>query len=374
MVPPARERTPVALTEIHVAGYRSVRDLRLTLGPVNVLVGANGCGKSNLFRALALLAAAARGELARTLAAEGGMPSALWAGPRGQGPVRLTLSATFDQLGYEIACGLVPPVPSAGRKTTAFVLDPQVKEERIWFREKKKTVTLLERNHTHVQARDEEGKRVSLPDAVGEGESVLAELREPHRFPGLTAVRQELLSWRLYHRFRTDPASPLRQPQVGVRTTALGHDGQDLAAALQTIVEIGNAYGLNTALQQAFPGASLHTDHPVPGVFAVALTLPGFQRRFSAAELSDGTLHYLCLLAALLSPRPPALLALNEPEASLHPDLLEPLAHLIAAAARHSQVWVATHSEPLAGHLARLTGAAPLRLAKVGGETRLAAG
>lgn len=101
------------------------------------------------------------------------------------------------------------------------------------------------------------------------------------------------------------------------------------------------------------------------------MQLSGIQRELEAREFSDGTLRYLCLAAALLSPRPPALLALNEPETSLHPDLIEPLAELIIEAGTSSQVWVTTHSEPLVQHIAKLSGVAPCRLDMTDGETRL---
>src|SRR5207237_211901 len=70
----------MAITDLTVNGYRSIRDLHLNLRPVNVLVGPNGCGKSNLYRSMYLLHAAASGELARAIAEEGGMPSVIWAG------------------------------------------------------------------------------------------------------------------------------------------------------------------------------------------------------------------------------------------------------------------------------------------------------
>ena len=104
---------------------------------------------------------------------------------------------------------------------------------------------------------------------------------------------------------------------------------------------------------------------------SVQLQLPGIQRPFDARELSDGTLRYLCLLAALKSPRPPTLLALNEPETSLHPDLLEPLAQLLAEASRTSQLWITTHSEQLAEAVAKHARCAPIELEKVDGETRI---
>jgi len=186
----------------------------------------------------------------------------------------------------------------------------------------------------------------------------------------LSALRQELLAWRFYHAFRTDPQSPLRRAQPGVFTPVLSHDGSDLAAALQTIIESGNSLAMRQAVNCAFPGAELRIDCGVSG-FSVGLKMPEFVEPFSQAELSDGTLHYLCLLAALLSPRPPALLAINEPESSLHPGLYPALAKLIAAASQRTQVWLTTHAEPLAQLLNDLTYVEPIRLEKVDGETRI---
>src|ERR671932_198901 len=94
------------LRELQVAGYRSVRDLRLSLDAVNVLVGPNGCGKTNVYRAMYLLHRAAQGGFALAVAEEGGMPAALWAGERTRGPVRMVLEVRLDQLDYRLACGL----------------------------------------------------------------------------------------------------------------------------------------------------------------------------------------------------------------------------------------------------------------------------
>jgi predicted ATPase len=358
----------VAIVALHVAGYRSIRDVRIQLNPINVLVGPNGCGKTNLYRAMYLLAAAAGGHLARTLAEEGGMPSVLWAGPRTKGPVRMRLGVTLDELSYEVACGLPPPIPMRGG--SAFALDPDMKEEAVWTTHRNRKVDLLKRTNSTIWARDDQGNKVTYPIAITESETALGELREPHRFPELSALRQEFLDWRFYHQFRTDADSPIRQPQVGVRTPVLSHDGRDLAAALQTIFEIGDRPRLDEAIERAFPGAELGVEvHEAR--FRLLLKMPEFQRPFDSRELSDGTLHYLCLLAALLSPRPPALLALNEPETSLHPDLLEPLAILMARASKNSQLWVTTHSQPLAEFVERHSGYAPIRLEKVNGETRV---
>jgi predicted ATPase len=341
-----------------------VRYLDLQLGRITVVVGANGCGKTNLYRSMLLIHAAAHGRLARTLLDEGGMPSALWAGPRKEGPVRMKLAFTSGPLSYELELGLPRP-------DTGFLLDPRVKSETITYaQERGGRLTLLERGTSSVFARDAEGKRVTYPMAMSETESVFSQLREPHRFPQLSALREEVLSWRFYHHFDSGPGSPIRSEQAGIQTPVLSDDGRDLAAALLTIAQIGRGGSLGTHLERAFPGARLDVGGE-RGRFVVSLEMPGIQRPLAAAELSDGTLRYLCLLAALLSPRPPTLMALNEPETSLHPDLMEPLAELIVEAARDCQIWVTTHSEALAGHLERLAGVEPMRLEKVNGETHV---
>ena len=362
-------RGTVSVSELFIAGYRSIRELRLPLARVNVITGPNGSGKTNLYRAVFLVSQAARGEFARTLAWEGGMPSVMWAGPRrNDKPVRLRLGVATEDFSYEIACGL--PIPSR----SVFALDPEVKEEFVWHGTSRRAGnTLLERKNATARIRNDQGGIAEYPLALSASESVLSQLQEPHLYPELWALRGEMRDWRFYHHFRTDLQSPLRQPQVATRTTVLANDGEDLAAALQTIREIGDCKRLDAAVSRAFPKGELfiEMEDDMPRLH-LGMKLAGIQRRLEAREFSDGTLRYLCLAAALLSPRPPALLALNEPETSLHPDLIEPLAELIGEAGAASQIWVTTHSERLAQQVARFAGVDPCRLEMIEGETRLA--
>lgn len=368
----------MAIREIHVTGYRSVRSLRLHLSQINVLTGANATGKTNLYNSVFLLAKAAAGGFAQVIAEEGGMPSVLWAGARKSRSmgtirmegVRMSLGIKTDTFSYELVCGL--PKQSSGEKS-AFSLDPEVKEERVWMDAPHGLkVTFFERSPKGAWILDNDERLADYSGELLPTESVLSQLREPHLYPELSSLRTEMSRWRFYHHFRTDAESPLRHPQVGVRTPVLAHDGRDLAAALQTINEVGQSQDLHEAIRQAFPGASLEIEHDEDsGMFAVLLRMPGLRRPLRARELSDGTLRYLCLLAALLSPHPPSLLALNEPETSLHPDLLEPLAKQLVNAGRYSQLWVVTHSQRLAELVEKFSGEAPIRLQLVGGETRV---
>jgi predicted ATPase len=354
----------VPLSVLSVEGYRSIRSLWTRLDRVNVVLGPNGSGKTNLYRALALLVDAAHGRLARSVAREGGMPSVMWAGPHRQQDRRgVIVTVELDAFVYRLEIGLVTP------SQTMFGLDPEVKQESITFRDGKRKTLLMERAGPTAWMRDDDGRRVTYPLELSSSESVLSQLRDRHRYPEVASLCERMQRWRLYHHFRTDADAPLRQPQVGVSTHVLSASGDDLAAALQTIREVGDGPALDEAVEDAFPGSRVLVEADGMVRVGVRMRVPGIQRPLEASELSDGTVRYLCLVAALLSPRPPELLALNEPETSLHPQLLAPLGRLIARASRGSQLFVTTHSRELADAASADTGARTIELRLVDGAT-----
>ena len=183
-------------------------------------------------------------------------------------------------------------------------------------------------------------------------------------------VREAVRGWRFYDHFRTDSESTARVAQIGTFTPVLHHDGSNLAAALQTILEIRSDEALATTLEDAFSGSRLYVEVQ-NGRFELQLQQHGLLRPLSAAELSDGTLRYLLWTAALLTPRPPQLMVLNEPETSLHPDLLPALARLILTAAAHTQIIVVSHAPVLIDSLTTAPICTRLQLQKAFGETTL---
>jgi predicted ATPase len=369
------------LNTLAVANYRSVRDLVLPLAGLNLVTGANGSGKSNLYRGLRLLAESAHGNANRAIALEGGLPSVLWAGPEQfsrmvkqrkqpvqggprQQPVSLRLGFSGDSLGYAIDFGLPTPVPG-----TMFVQDPEIKREVIWhgasWDERR---GLVDRKGPMVRARDDSGRWQVIEQHVPAFESMLTWVADPQQAPEVVSLREELRSWRFYDHFRCDADSPARTPQVGVRTPVLSNDGHDLAAAWQTIREIGDDAALDAAVNDAFPGATVQVLESA-GRFELCFTQPGLLRGLSQAELSDGTLRYLLLVAALETPRPPPLMVLNEPETSLHPDLLPPLGRLMRRYAQDNQLWVVSHAPSLISELIADPATSHLQLDKELGET-----
>lgn len=371
------------IREVGISGYRSLRAIRFPVGNLTVFVGANGVGKTNLYRALQLLQASAAGTLSRELASEGGMESAYWAGKRqGSKPVRIKLDVSLasdaassgqsrldyerpDDFAFSYAIEIGLPAPAVA----AFALEPQVKEETLVFHGGSRPLTVLERKGPNVTAIDNDGRKQSLGARLLASETALGTLRDPGRFGDIDSVRQTLLDWRFYHDFRSDRDSPLRRPCLTVTTPTLASDGSDLAAVFATLVGIRqDATELYEAIDDAFPGARLVPQIGRTTSFGLIQTeYP--QRVFEASELSDGTLRYLALAGALLGYRLPGFVALNEPEASLHPDLLDPLARLIVRAAERTQVWVVTHSERLADAFSSVGGTAPRTVIKRNGET-----
>lgn len=346
------------LRTVAIRGYRSLRDIVLPLARLTVVTGANGTGKSSLYRALRLLADCGRGEVIGSLAREGGLESVLWAGPEELGaarrtgrlegttrlaPVSLELGFASDDFGYLVDLGL----PQMAGHTSQFARDPEIKREAVFAGPVMRAgTTLVRRTRDYAEVRAESGRGFDkLSQALPPYRSVLDEYAHPGAHPELAAVRDRLRDWRFYDGFRVDASAPSRQRHVGTRTPVLSDDGSDLAAAIQTIIEAGFD-DLQRAVADAFDGATVSVAvHD--GLFDLQLHQRGMLRPLRAAELSDGTLRFLLWAAALSSPRPPSLMVLNEPETSLHPDLVGPLASLIRAASATTQVVVVTHSKTL---------------------------
>ncbi|WP_276120950.1 AAA family ATPase [Pararhizobium qamdonense] len=359
------------IRSMFAANYRSLKSIRMDMAGVNLFIGENGVGKSNLYRALQLIQAAVRGRLAHEIAREGGMASALWSGKRRSGdPVRIKLEVELlDEVQalsflYRVEAGLRPPKAAAG-----FAFEPQVKEEELRV-DAGRPVTVMKRAGPGIFVRNAAGRMEEYPEQALTSETAIALLGDAGHYPEIGTFRRAIDGWRFFHGFRTDRDSPLRSPCLAVTAPMLDEDGSNLAAVFATLFHTRqDTVDLDRAIADAFGGARLIV--PQPQEFAeFSLVFPDFPlRQFSPRELSDGQMRFLALAGALLSYRKPRFIALNEPETSLHPDMLPALADMIAQASSDSQIWIVTHSELLAAEIQKRCGARPKRVIRNDGAT-----
>ncbi len=350
------------ITRLAISGYRSIRDLVLAPGPLTIVTGANGAGKSSLYRALRLLADVAQGRIIQSLAREGGLNSTLWAGPEkisramkaGEIPIEplacrspkaLKLGFASKTFGYAIDVG---PTSIA---TKTFPLDPQIKLEAQWTGEYLDRANLFaERRGPSARIRGENGEWRQAAASLAGVDSMMTQCADLREAYDLAILRETVRRWRFYDNLRADRDTPARRLQIGTFTPALANDGADLAGALATIQEVGDADALDETIDDAFPSSTIDISTS-DGYVETLMRQHGLLRPLRAAELSEGTLRYLLLVAALLTPRPPPLMVFNEPEASLHPNLIGALARSMRKVSKETQLFVVSHSAQLVSEL-----------------------
>jgi predicted ATPase len=309
------------------------------------------------------------------------LQSTLWAGPEAfsramkagtqpvqglvrKNPISLKLGFSGDDYGYAIDLGL--PSPDSG---SIFLNEPAIKVESLWTGERLGRANAFAiRTGPYVRIRNDNGEWREAYQHLAPFDSMMTHCSDPREALELLLLRERMRDWRFYDHLRTDRDAPSRKPQVGTYTPVLASDGSDLAAAVQTIRQTGDAKDMDAAIADAFSGARVGVTG-TDGYFEIEMRQHGLLRPLKASELSDGTLRYLLLVAALLSPRPPALMVLNEPETSLHPELLPPLARLIAQASKRSQVVVVSHASALVAALDADADCRQIVLEKELGET-----
>ncbi|WP_442754914.1 AAA family ATPase [Methylocystis sp. JAN1] len=368
------------ITRLAISGYRSIRELVLAPGRLTVVTGANGAGKSSLYRALRLLADVAQGRIVQSLALEGGLDSTLWAGPekfsramkKGEQPIQglvrqspkgVKLGFSSDTYGYAIDLG------HSSTQGGVFALDPQIKVEAQWTGDCLGRSNLFaERRGPSVRIRAETGEWRQAANQLSGVDSMLTHCADMREAFDLSVLRETMRRWRFYDNLRADREAPARRPQIGTFIPALADDGADLAAALGAILEIGDAGALRETIDDAFRGSAVDLSIS-EGYFETLMRQRGLLRPLRAAELSEGTLRYLLLVAALLTPRPPPLMVFNEPESSLHPSLVAPLARLMRRVAKETQLFVVSHSAALVSALGGDAACVEIALEKHLGET-----
>jgi predicted ATPase len=325
---------------ITVAGYRRLRSVDLQLRPLNVLIGENGVGKTSLLEVFSLLAASASVHLEPRIAELGGLPEVI----------------TRDRA-RELAVSLRSPVSGLPPLEYLVTIAPQgtayaIVEETLCQQLRPGAVQPFK--HIDAHGVDVRYSRPDVPGLVRPNwehdpfETSLAQVpkmyQEPERF------RARVASCAFYAALDVRPRSPVRLPQPMRPAGLPGANGEDLVSCLYNLREADPArYALIEAtLRSAFADFERLNFPPVAaGTLAMTWKDRSFSTPLYMHQLSEGTLRFLWLVTLLQSEQLPAIVLIDEPEVSLHPELLRLLAELLREASRRTQLLVATHSDRL---------------------------
>ena len=339
----------------------------VTFGPLTVLIGANGSGKSNLLEVIDLLRNAPD-QLLAPIQRGGGFQEWIWKGDKGPGA-----AASVD-------CNVLPKVYSVTRPTRYMFSFGDSHWNTLITRELiERTATEAATSGPHVHYRLEpNGASIStnnvindlLPGAIDMSRSVLAQFRDPVNYPEITALTEAFGLIRLYREWSFGRHTGVRLPQrTDMPTKWLEPDASTLGLILH---KLGNDPGTRarivSALKELYDGIDNFGVDIESGHVGVFLQEGDF--KIPATRLSDGTLRYLCLLAILCHPNPPPLVCIEEPELGLHPDIIRTVAKLLREASERCQLIVTTHSEVLVDAMTN-TPEAIVVCEKVDGATKL---
>ena len=331
---------------INVHGFRRLRNVQLALKPFNVLIGANGSGKTSLLDVFSLLSASASGNLKGTISDFGGLDAVI-AGINGAGTgktqhVRLELEKSVPgeaPLKYGIA---IKPVG-----TSYEIVDETLTQHRD--ANKPQPHKYIESNHGHVRYFEPQEKKLLPPDWEHVPlESALSQVPKMYREP--EEFRKGLASSTHYHVLDVSARAPVRQPQQMRDAKLPGKDGEDLVSCLYWMREADpdRFETIEDTLRVGFPCFERLNFPPVAaGTLAMTWKETNLPHPFYMHQLSEGTLRFLWLVTLMYSPGLTEVTLIDEPEVSLHPELLAVLAGCMREASTRTQLIVATHADRL---------------------------
>jgi len=336
------------IVSLQVKGFRSLKEVTWRPKKLNVLIGANGAGKSNILRLLELLATAADGKLSRYVQSSGGMEAIVWDGHMSS----VSLELTTTPVGF-----------SDGPEVYSFELERLGKGSSFKFGKeslinsanvkKGKTDTpfkLLEREGKRAVVFDESEHRLIPPDeSIHEDETLLSVAGVPLGTNKWTYMfRKQLSEISVYHDIHVNSDAIIRQPAVTRFEKRVAADGQNLVSVLHTLYTSDRDFRtqIDEGMYAAFGDQYEELTFPPASDQRIQLKIrwKGLRSAQSAADLSDGTLRFLLLMTILASPDIAPVVAIDEPEVGLHPGMLPIVAEYALEASNRSQIILTTHS------------------------------
>jgi predicted ATPase len=319
----------------------------LVMRPLNILIGPNSAGKSNFLEVFSLLHAAPT-RLSDPIKSSGGIDEWLWKRePKPTASIDVVIRPADDEplLRHQISFTQHGQRFELVHESISQDIQQTGNGAAISYYEYRTgRASLLERTNGSSGAKEPERRSLSS-DTLSNEQSILSQLRDPERYPELSTLAHLYDQIAFYRDWAFGPDSPARRDSAAdLPTDALSPSGDNLALILNNIRPSVKERLLD-ALHVVYEDAHDIVTKVQAG--RVQLFMDEGRFRIPAARLSDGTLHYLALLAILLHPEPPPLICMEEPEVGLHPDLIVHLAELLLDASEHTQLIVTTHSDIL---------------------------
>ncbi len=336
------------ITKLHIEGFRSLRNVTWSPGDLNVIIGPNGTGKSNLLRFLELISVSAQGKLGKYVQSLGGMDPIVWDGASTSIKFVLEtkpIGSDLDPEQYELE--LVRLGSGSSYKIENELLINSHKQRKGLER---KPFKFLERRAKTAVIFDENERTFVTPaEYVSDEESLLSIVSGPfinnHFIP---PFQRELASIAIYRDLNTNTDAPIRQSAISRMEKRVEPDGQNLISVMHTLYTSDRDFknDINSAMRAAYGDDFEELIFPPAADQRIQLRIrwKSLQREQSAAELSDGTLRFLFLLTVLASPSLAPVIAIDEPETGLHPAMLPLIAEYAVDAAKRSQIILTTHS------------------------------
>ncbi len=325
--------------QLTVKGFRRLVDIDIALRPLTVMIGVNGVGKSSLLESLSLLSSSAEGKLRERISEMGGLTALMTID---KAPI-LTLGTQIEveadaPLSYSIT---LAPSGAAYR----------IQEELLCQQRNPGPPPLKHIESRGVDIRYYDPDHGALTRPTWDHSPLESSLSQvPKMFQRPEDLRRRLASATLYHVLNVDPRAPVRLPQTMQPADLPGADGETLVSCLYYLRETDRIRfeAIEDALRAAFPSFERLEFPPVAaGTLAMAWRDLSFTKPLYTHQLSEGTLRFLWLVTLLQSPGLPSICMIDEPEVSLHPEMLSLLADLLREASSRSLVVVATHSDRL---------------------------
>jgi len=326
------------INHIKIGGFRRLKDIDLPVRPLMVLIGANGVGKTSMLDAFSLLSASAAGGLNSKLSQFGGVASILTREKAGSVSLFVEMDVPgHNPLGYKLS--LAP-------KGVGYAISrEELSQYREGFNEAFKHINSHDGDIRYFKI--EEPRSLVRPNWEHNPlETSLFQVPKMFREP--EELRRMLGSVTQYHALDVGPRAPVKLPQQMKPADLPGADGEDLIPFLYYLRESNhNRYeAIEDTLKAAFPSFESLSFPPVAaGMLTMTWKDRNYKKPFFMQELSEGTLRFIWLVSLLQSPGLSTVTMIDEPEVSLHPELLSLLADLMREAAQRTQLIVATHSD-----------------------------